>query len=218
MARWCHVREPRKEESIARRSRRPRRGIGGGGRKLCGEHLGVTCENTRKGESIARRSRRPRRGIGGGGRKLCREHRGVTCENYAPRGKHRTEVTEATEGDLGRWAKAAVGEHRGVCVRELRARGKHRTEVTEATEGDRGWWAKASAVNTVASGARTTRKGKASHGGHGGHGEGLGLGAKALSVNTGGVRCENYAQGESIARRSRRPRRGIWGGGESYCR
>jgi hypothetical protein len=54
----------------------------------------------------------------------------------------------------------------------IRARGKHRTEVTEATEGDWGWW---------------TRE----------------LGWTALAS------VREYAPGESIAQRSRRPQRGL---------
>jgi hypothetical protein len=61
---------------------------------------------TRMGTSIARRSRRSRR-VGMGSRRKCfGGHRGCRCENHANGEKHRTEVTEATEGDLGSVAQA----------------------------------------------------------------------------------------------------------------
>jgi hypothetical protein len=40
---------------------------------------------------------------GVGGENSCLGHRWLGCENHALRGKHRTEVTEVTEGDRGRW-------------------------------------------------------------------------------------------------------------------
>ena len=52
------------------------------------------------GESIAQRLQRPQRGNGGldrGG--SLREHRGLRARNARNGGKHRTEVTEATEGE-----------------------------------------------------------------------------------------------------------------------
>jgi hypothetical protein len=73
---------------------------------LVGEFLAGTprleCEGQAKTESIAQRSRRSQRGIGlvggfsGGGiiAARARESRG--------NGKHRTEVTEVTEGGIGR--------------------------------------------------------------------------------------------------------------------
>ncbi len=63
-------------------------------------------------------------------------------------------------------------------------------------------------VNTGASGARTTRMGKASHGGHRGYRGGLGLVAKVLRW-TPDFRGENHANGESIAQRPQRSQRGI---------
>ena len=98
----------------------------------------------------------------------------VCVRERAQRGKHRTEVTEATEGDLGWWTKCTwvkiVGSGAGT-----RQRGKHRTEVTEATEGDLGWWTNALGSRSLALGAGTRAKGKASHRGHGGHRGEIGL-------------------------------------------
>jgi hypothetical protein len=54
------------------------------------------------------------------------------CGDYAKREKHRTEVTEATEGGLGWWPKN-LGERPGFYSGITRT-GKHRTEVAEATE------------------------------------------------------------------------------------
>jgi hypothetical protein len=50
-------------------------------------------------------------------------------------GKHRTEVTEGTEGD-GLW-RGVLWATPAAPGRKTRAGGKHRTEVTEGTEG--GW-------------------------------------------------------------------------------
>jgi hypothetical protein len=52
------------------------------------------------------------------------------------RGKHRTEVTEVTEGDIGVGGGIFAGGTPLAWVREARERGKHRTEATEVTEGD----------------------------------------------------------------------------------
>ncbi len=54
--------------------------------------------------------------------------------------KHRTEVTEATEGGIGVGAKTARGVHHGLRASNTRHREKHRTEVTEVTEGRIGYW------------------------------------------------------------------------------
>jgi hypothetical protein len=52
-------------------------------------------------------------------------------------GKHRTEDTEVTEGDLGSWTRE-LGERRWLPHENCVKRGKHRTEVTEVTEVDLG--------------------------------------------------------------------------------
>jgi hypothetical protein len=53
----------------------------------------------------------------------------ASVRELAEREKHRTEVTEATEGGIcGRWPKSSRPSSRP--GRELGARGKHRTEVT----------------------------------------------------------------------------------------
>jgi hypothetical protein len=100
-----HVREHARAESIAQRSRRPQRGIGVGGGMHLGEDRWLTCGNTPRGESIAQRSRRPQREIGVGGRMHLGEDR-YSRAGTRQSGKHRTEVTEATEGDWGRWTNA----------------------------------------------------------------------------------------------------------------
>ena len=129
------------------------------------------------------------------------------------RGKHRTEVTEVTEGDWGlvakavQWTLAASG-------REARDRGKHRTEVTEVTEGGLGIGGESCSVDTRGFKARSTRQGKASHRGHRGHRGGLRLVAKAVQW-TLAASGEKHATGESIAQRSQRSQRGIGIGGES---
>jgi hypothetical protein len=119
-------------------------------------------------------------GIGVGGQNSIGGSVGVWARNQSPRGKHRTEVTEATEGDLGywpkfyRWQRERLGE-------KSDATEKHRTEVTEATEGDLGlvakfyWWQlrrlgeKSGATESIAQRGRRPQRG-------------IGLVAKILSV------------------------------------
>ena len=54
-------------------------------------------------------------------------------ENCANRGKHRTEVTEVTEGEPEDRGEALLT--RRLQGENCANRGKHRTEVTEVTEG-----------------------------------------------------------------------------------
>ncbi len=55
-------------------------------------------------------------------------------ENHANQGKHRTEVTEVTEGETGGGKLGWVS--RWLPGENHANQGKHRTEVTEATEGE----------------------------------------------------------------------------------
>jgi hypothetical protein len=112
-----------------------------------------------KGESIAQRSRRPQREIWVGVRNALGSRSLAHVREHAKGGKHRTEVTEATEGGFGlvdecTWVKI-VGSRAGT-----RQRGKHRTEVTEATEEDWGWWPKCTWVKIVGSRAGTRQIGR----------------------------------------------------------
>jgi hypothetical protein len=102
-----------------------------------GTPVGPDARITRQGESIAQRSRRSQREIGVGGGSFCLGHHWPGCENHAPRGKHRTEVTEVTEGRSGLVVEASAWDTRWPGCENHALRGKHRTEVTE---GDRGWW------------------------------------------------------------------------------
>ena len=90
--------------------------------------------------------------------------------------------------------------------------GKHRTEATEVTEGD---WSggESSAVNAGASGGGIARMGKASTE-HRGHGGGLEWWRK-LGSERWSFRWRDRANGESIAQRPQRTRRGIGSGGEN---
>ena len=67
-------------------------------------------KRTRRGESIAQRSQRPQRGILGA---MVRAGFGWSSsllgEKHAYRREHRTEVTEATEGDFGAMVRAGFG-------------------------------------------------------------------------------------------------------------
>ena len=55
-------------------------------------------------------------------------------ESGAHRGKHRTEVTEVTEGGLELLARNSIGGQSWRLGENQVQRGKHRTEVTEVTE------------------------------------------------------------------------------------
>ena len=59
-------------------------------------------------------------------------------EKRTRRGEHRTEVTEATEGDFGAMVRAGFGWLSSLLGGKHTFRREHRTEVTEATE--RGFW------------------------------------------------------------------------------
>ena len=65
------------------------------------------------------------------------------------KGKHRTEVTEATEGGLGWGVERAWVDTVAFRARATR-KGKHRTEVTEVTEGGLGWGVESFLVLTCA--------------------------------------------------------------------
>ena len=97
--RWLGCENHGPGESIAQRSRRSQREIGCGGETSAWDIVGLGARNTRQGESIAQRSQRSQRGIGLVV-KLLPRRRWPGCEKHAPRGKHRTEVTE---GDRGWW-------------------------------------------------------------------------------------------------------------------
>ena len=122
-----------------------------GGQNSVGGSVGVWARNQVQQKSIAQRSRRPQRGIWGGWPKFYRWQRGRLCEKSGATEKHRTEVTEATEGDMG-WVTKILSVTAWASVRGIGATEKHRTEVTEATEGDWGWWSKILSATAWASG------------------------------------------------------------------
>jgi hypothetical protein len=134
--------------------RRPQRRIGVGGQNSIGGSVGVWARNQLSGESIAQRSQRPQRGIWGGWPKFYRWQRGPPGEKSGAAEKHRTEVTEATEGDSGgwpkfyRWQRGPLGEKSG-------ATEKHRTEVAE---GDWVWWSKILSATAWASGPELIKR------------------------------------------------------------
>ena len=97
--RWLGCEKHGLRGSIAQRSRRSQREIGCGGETSAWDIVGLGARNTRQGESIAQRSQRSQRGIGLVV-KLLPRRRWPGCEKHAPRGKHRTEVTE---GDREWW-------------------------------------------------------------------------------------------------------------------
>jgi hypothetical protein len=63
-----------------------------------GEHQGFWARIRVIGESIAQRSQRGNLGMAADS---FGEHQGFLGENQGNRGKHRTEVTEVTEGEFG---------------------------------------------------------------------------------------------------------------------
>jgi hypothetical protein len=130
------------------------------------------CARTRQKGKASHRGHGGHRGGLGWVDKCTRVKIVGTRAGTRQRGKHRTEVTEAAEGDWGGWTNA-LGSRSLAHVREHAKGEKHRTEVTEATEGlglvDESTW-----VKIVGSCARNTPKRKASHRGHGGHRGGLG--------------------------------------------
>jgi hypothetical protein len=71
--------------------------------------------------------------------------------------KHRTEVTEVTEGERGLGAKRLTRTRRPAGEYQE----KHRTEVTEVTEGGSGLGAKLVAGTWRAAGEETGQRGKA---------------------------------------------------------
>jgi hypothetical protein len=118
------------------------------------------------------------------------------------RGKHRTEVTEATEGDLG-WVAKILSVTAWTFVREIGATEKHRTEVTEATEGI-GVGGQNSIGGSVGVCTRNQVQQKASHRGHRGHGGGLGVGGQ----NSIGGRVGVWARNRCNRKASHRGHRG----------
>ena len=165
----------------------------------------------RNGESIAQRSRRSQRGDWGWWPGI----RSATTwclggENPAQRGKHRTEVTEVTEGGFGLVVRIRsattwrLGENRA-------QRGKHRTEVTEVTEGGFGLVARNSIGDNHGVWARIGRNGESIAQRSRGHG-GLGSAARNSIGDNHGVWARIGRNGESIARRSPRE---IAGGGRN---
>jgi hypothetical protein len=113
------ARNRRNEESIAQRSRRSQRGDGIGGESAA-VNIWPSVRESCKRESIAQRSRH--RGGWDWWGKRCGERLGIGCEN-GKRGKHHTEVTEASEG-LGLMPKGH-GERPGFRC-ENQANGKRR--------------------------------------------------------------------------------------------
>ena len=97
-----------------------RLGAGSFGRR----HRWLGCENLAKRESIAQRPRRSQRGDLGVGREtLAGDIVGPGARITPRRGKHRTEVTEVTEGDWGRRGKLWPGTS-SARVRESREEGE----------------------------------------------------------------------------------------------
>jgi hypothetical protein len=148
------VRESREEQRIAQRSQRPQRGDSGGGRKFRRGHLRVTCENHAKSKA----SHRGHRGHRGGIREVDENSVESTLGSRARitrRAKHRTEVTEATEGDR------AVDESSAVHILGSRARNTRRGASHRGLRGHRGGVRIVDenfAVNILVSGARTRAK------------------------------------------------------------
>jgi hypothetical protein len=118
------------------------------------------------------------------GRKDFDGQRGFRARN-ADWGKHRTEVTEVTEGEPALWTRG-FGGHRWLMGEKHADWGKHRTEVTEVTEGGTGvvdervWWtsvADGRETRGLESIARRLRRSQ----------RGIGVMGERLSVDTGAL-------------------------------
>ena len=167
--------------------------------------MGSARETRHAGKASHGGHRGHRGGIGIGGERLA-VNTGLPGRGPREWGKHRTEATEVTEGDWDWWRKR-FGEHRSFRC-ENHAKGESIARRPQRSQRGIGIGGESASVNTGASGARTTRRGKASHGGHRGYRGGLGLVAKVLRW-TLDFRGENHANGESIAQRPQRSQRGI---------
>ena len=104
-----------------------------GGQNSIGNSVGVCERNQVQQKSIAQRPQR--RELGLVAKTSIGDSVGVWARNQSKRGKHRTEVTEATEGELGLVVKTSIGDSVGVWARNQVQGGKHRTEVTEGELG-----------------------------------------------------------------------------------
>ena len=87
-------------------------------------------------------------------------------ENRAQRGKHRTEVTEVTEGGLGLVARNSIGDNHGVWARIGRNGESIAQRSRRSQRGDLGWWPGIRSATIMASGRESGATGKASHRGH----------------------------------------------------
>jgi hypothetical protein len=110
------------------------------------------------------------------------------------KGKRRTEVTEATEGDWGWWTNA-LGSRSLAHVRE-QAKRKESLRGHGGNRGRLGLVDKCTWVKIVGSRAGTRQKGKASLRGHGGRRGGLGLVDKCTWVKIVGSRAGTPQRGK----------------------
>ena len=124
---WCQLRRLGEKsgatESIAQRGRRPQRGIWGVAKIPSVAAWAFGREIKVQGESIAQRSQRPQRGIGDGWPKFYRWQRERLGEKSGATEKHRTEVTEVTEGELG-WVAKILSVAAWAFGREIKSKGK----------------------------------------------------------------------------------------------
>ena len=90
---------------------------------------------------------------------------GLLREYRAKSGKHRTEVTEATEGK-GDWGQRAFGGHRGFCASTGRVL-QSIAQRSQRPQRGMGIGAKGLSVDTGAFGREPGEMRKASHGGRG---------------------------------------------------
>jgi hypothetical protein len=127
-------------------------------------------------------------------------------ERTALRGKHRTEVTEVTEGGLRFrlkvcwWTRRLQGRERPASGKPShRGHGGHRGGLRFGLKVS--WWTRR------LQGRERPASGKASHRGHGGHRGGIEVRAESSLVDTAASGARTTAR-VSIAQRSRRSQRG----------
>ena len=137
-----------------------RGGIGVGGQEFDRRQHGVWARIRRNGESIAQRSRRSQRGDLGRWPGIRSATTWRLGENQAQRGKHRTEVTEVTEGGFGLVARNSIGDNHGVWARIGRNGESIAQRSRRSQREDLGWWPGIRSATTWRLGENRAQRGK----------------------------------------------------------
>ena len=184
-------------------------GLGLVARNSIGDNMVFGRESGATGKASHRGHGGHRGGIGVGGQEFDRRQPWRLGENRAQRGKHRTEVTEVTEGGFGLVARNSIGDNHGVWARIGRNGESIAQRSRRSQRGDWGRWPGIRSVTTMAAGRESGATGKASHRGHGG---GIWVGGQEFDRRQHGGWARIRRNGESIAQRSQRRDWGWWPG------